>query len=126
MATEIGFGGDAGNRDLTNYFRGTLVVERPEAFSKLALRLRRDDGAAVYLNGQEILRDNLPAEEPLPYEALALKSVGGSDETTYHVHECESALLRPARNTIAAEVHQSERTSSDLAFDLEILALRKK
>jgi len=42
------------------------------------------------------------------------------------VHELATASLRSGTSTVAVEVHQSERTSSDLVFDLEILALRKK
>ena len=53
-------GGPAGDRLITTYFRKTFNVADPAGFSFLKLRLMRDDGAVVYLNGTEIRRGNLP------------------------------------------------------------------
>jgi hypothetical protein len=126
IVTTVVFGPDKKNKPITAYFRGAFVLEQPEAYSQLALRLRCDDGAATYINGQEVLRDNLPTEVALASGTAALKRIAGEAEVTYFVHELATASLRPGTNTVAVEVHQSERTSSDLVFDLEILALRKK
>ena len=105
--------------------RSAFTLERPEQFARLALRLRCDDGAAVYINAQEVLRENLPPQESLASGTVALKPVKGEAEVTCFVHELATASLRRGTNTVAVEVHQSEPTSSDLVFDLEILALRK-
>ena len=46
---------------ITQYFVRHFTVDDPSAGQLLALQLKRDDGAAVYLNGTEIARSNLPA-----------------------------------------------------------------
>ena len=43
----------------------------------------RDDGAAVYLNGNEILRDNLAPDSPTNYLTLATTNVVGADEARF-------------------------------------------
>ncbi|MGN6696154.1 MAG: YncE family protein, partial [Aquihabitans sp.] len=56
--TEIGFGPNANAKYLTTYFRTTFTaLSVPDT---LTLNLLADDGAAVYLNGVEVVRDNLP------------------------------------------------------------------
>ena len=45
----------------TQYYVKHFSVDDPSQYQQLLLRLVRDDGAAVYLNGIEVRRDNLPA-----------------------------------------------------------------
>ena len=47
----------------------------PAAISQLALELNRDDGAAVYLNGVEIVRDNLAPSASFNQFALTTAGV---------------------------------------------------
>ena len=49
------------NRYVTTYFRREFEVADPQSLSSLAIELKRDDGAIVYLNGVEIVRSNMPA-----------------------------------------------------------------
>src|SRR5262249_31666588 len=62
---ELGFGNDPvtvidggppANRHITTYFRHAFDVADPGFIRNLLLRLKRDDGAAVYLNGTEVYR----------------------------------------------------------------------
>jgi len=111
-------------RPITAYFRHAFEVTDPGLFKHMVVRLVRDDGAAVYLNGKEIWRDNLP-EGVLTSETRALASAG-SDENAFHVHGMEAIGLIPGRNVIAVEVHQSSPSSSDLSFDLELAAFEQE
>lgn len=80
----------------------------------------RDDGAAVYLNGTEIVRTNLrPAAR---YGSLALRVVNNASEADMQYYTVDPALLRPGRNVVAAEVHQSTKSSTDLAFSAVLIA----
>ena len=58
--TTVGFGPDANNKFITTYFRRAFSVTNAAAFNALTLRLMRDDGAVVYLNGVEVWRTNMP------------------------------------------------------------------
>ena len=78
-----------------------------------------DDGAAVYLNGQEVLRANLP-EGPLLPRTLANAEVTGTLETAWRRVDLDPALLVEGRNVIAVEVHQATDSSDDLGFGLAL------
>ncbi len=55
--TEID-GGPEGARYPVLYFRRSSWQSIPSAYSSVRLRVRRDDGAMVYLNGREVFRTN--------------------------------------------------------------------
>ncbi len=105
---------------ITTYFRQHFTVANPASIQGLTLRLQRDDGAAVYLNGTEIRRDNLAAGAA--YDAIATATVSGTDESTFFSSTVDPALLVAGDNVLAVEVHQVGATSSDVSFDLELTA----
>ena len=45
---------------MTSYFRHRFSVEEGSREEFLAVEVLRDDGVIVYLNGEELLRDNMP------------------------------------------------------------------
>jgi hypothetical protein len=59
-ATVISYGPNPNNKYITYYFRHSFVVNNPSQYIGLLLKLLRDDGAVVYLNGVEIERSNMP------------------------------------------------------------------
>lgn len=115
--TTVVNGGPATARTATFYFRRTFRVANPAAFRALRLELLRDDGAAVYLNGAEILRDNLAAGATSSTYAA---STAGYDENAWHPYDVPASALVAGPNTLAVELHQSDATSSDLGFDLRL------
>ena len=121
-ATTIGFGGDENAKFITSYFRHQFEVPDPEAHGSLTLMVLRDDGVAVYLNGTEVARSNLVAGAGPTTEADG--AVGGPAEEHYFEFSLPTSLLVAGTNTIAAEVHQSAPTSSDLGFDLQLVRHR--
>ena len=118
-ATVVRFGPDPANKYTTYWFRRSFVADDHNTFNSLTLRLLRDDGAAVYLNGTEVFRNNLPSG-PLSPATLASGAIGGADETNYATGVVSLASLRAGTNMVAVEVHQSATNSSDLSFDLEL------
>lgn len=122
--TELSFGRDAQNKHITTYFRKSFEIEGEIGTAPATLRLRRDDGAAVYLNGELVALSNL-ADDPFgggsyDFQTLASSSAGGADETRFFPFEVPANLFRPGTNVIAVEVHQASADSSDLAFDLSL------
>ena len=86
----------------------------------LTLRLKRDDGGVVYLNGGEVLRSNMPAG-PIGYLTPAASTTGGSAENIFDEIALAPTLLVPGDNVLAVEIHQITPTSSDISLDLELL-----
>jgi hypothetical protein len=117
--TLLSYGPDASSKYVTTYFRRQFQVANSAAVSALELRIRRDDGAVVYLNGSEVARSNMPTG-PITYQTLA--SAGAPDDgADFQVISLSSAGLLTGSNTLAVEIHQSALTSSDITFDLELL-----
>jgi len=123
----LGFevGGEAtvtrtGGRPVTSYFRHRFTLADAAGFSELVLRLLRDDGAVVYLNGTEILRDNMPSGS-VTYRTNATDFVTGGATTRFTEFTLPAGALRSGDNVLAVEVHQAP-DSKDLAFDLGLTA----
>ena len=121
-ATTVGFGGDANDKHVTTYFRHQFEVPDPEAHGTLTLRLKRDDGAAVFLNGVEVARSNLASGAG--FDTLAPTTVDGVSEGHYFEYDLSTSLLLGGTNTLAVEVHQGGVASSDLIFDLQLIRHR--
>ena len=120
-ATVVSFGPNSNNKYITTYFRRSFFVPDAARIQNLTARLLRDDGAAIYLNGAEIWRSNLPATGAINYLTLAVTNVGGLDETThFYTSPVSPSLLIEGTNLVAVEVHQSTNTSTDLSFDFAL------
>jgi WD40 repeat protein len=118
--TTVGYGSNSRDKFITTYFRKTFDVSDPEQIKSLVVGLIRDDGAAIYLNGHEIVRDNLRPDAR--FTTLASGIVNDRAETSRLYFGVDRKLLVKGRNRLAVEVHQASKTSSDLAFDLELIA----
>lgn len=122
-STVVSFGPDPSQRHITTYFRHRFTVPHAAQYDAIELRLRSDDGAVVYLNGQELERRNLPAG-PIAFETLALAPVEDYREE-YGYPTFEHALgLRNGQNVIAVEVHLEAPDDLDMSFDLELIGHR--
>jgi len=120
VATSISFGPDPGNKYITSYFRRAFIVPRNLAVTNLNLRIARADGASVRLNGQEILRTNLPSG-PMSFTNLALRAMTGFTSQIFYPANVVSPYLQAGTNLLGVEIHQSSVTNSTLGFDLELI-----
>lgn len=120
-ATTVPYGPNLNNKYITTYFRHTFQVADPTQIASLSLKLLADDGAVIYLNGEEIVRKNLPLGD-INHLTLATLSIGDTDETTFVTYNIPATALLAGDNVLAVEVHQSAGNSSDLSFDLGLTA----
>jgi hypothetical protein len=103
----------------TTYFRRVFSVTDAPNYSSLTLSLLRDDGAVVYLNGVELVRDNMASGAITP-STTAVTTVGGEDEKAFHDYLLPASALKAGLNVIAVEVHQASLSSSDMSFNLRL------
>ena len=108
-------------KNITTYFRKEFNVTDANRFTDLTLRLLRDDGALVFLNGEEIVRSNLP-DGPITSTTTAESTVSGGNEDTFFPFTIDPADLIDGINVLAVEIHQINDSSSDISFDLELVA----
>ena len=119
VETEVSDGGNP--QTITTYFRRSFVAGATESFSAITMRLRRDDGAVVYLNGNEIHRSNMP-NGSINANTRASESVSGSNEDRYYETDLSGIIPIPGLNVLAVEIHQVSTSSSDIIFDMELSA----
>jgi hypothetical protein len=119
--TELSYGDDEADKHPTAWFRHGFEVPEGTAGSvdSAILALRVDDGAVVWLNGAELLRQNMADGEIGP-DSWAAGSISGEAESDYTDHSIAPELLLDGENQLAVEVHQVSATSSDLNLDLEL------
>jgi hypothetical protein len=113
-ATVVSYGGNANAKFVTTWFRRHFQVTDPKSWSLLQLHLRRDDGAAVYLNGTEVMRSNMPTGTIAP-TTLATTQI---EDSAFYDAQVDPALLLAGENVVAVEVHQAAVNSSDISMEL--------
>ena len=121
---EGGFGyGDTVGVDLTRpqngldrksaYFRIKFKTEQEH--SNLVFKCQRDDAIIVYLDGKEVVRDNIDTDEEEAHDLFALETTSGAEET-----EVKEYVLKPevklaaGEHVLAISLHNREGGSSDL------------
>jgi len=122
LNTTVGFGPDTTNKYITTYFRHRFEVDDPSELGELQLRYVRDDAVVIYLNGQEVVRSNLPDGE-ITAETTAVSGVGGDAESETHFASLPDGVILAGENVFAVEVHQRSGGSSDLGFDLSLVSI---
>ncbi|MBL9139503.1 MAG: lamin tail domain-containing protein, partial [Verrucomicrobiales bacterium] len=112
----------------TYYFRTQFQVgaspstegDHPLEGYDLNLTMAVDDGVILYLNGEPILTNGLPAG-PVTYATVANRTVS---DATWEFYTLRGLPLNAGTNVLAAEVHQVNATSSDIVWGLGLEATR--
>jgi acid phosphatase type 7 len=118
-ATVVSYGGNSSQKYITTYFRKTITVADASVFNSYTLRLKRDDGAVVYINGTERFRTNMPTGT-ISYTTTAAGDAT-DDGNTPQTTTLAAGTLVTGTNVIAVEIHQRTASSSDITFDLELI-----
>jgi lysophospholipase L1-like esterase len=121
IVTTNGYGPDSANKFVTTYFRRSFVVPRNMAVANLNFRLARSDGAAVWLNGQELFRTNLPGGS-IAYTNLALNTMTGFTSQIYYPTNIVITNSLRGTNQLAVELHLASVTNTTAQFDMEVFA----
>lgn len=118
--TTLSFGPDENNKYVTTYFRYTFSINEVSDSDEFSANILYDDGAVVYINGNEVFRCDMPQGD-IYYNTLSTGDIGGILETTFHHYNISADNFVAGENIIAAEVHQADITSSDIGFDFELI-----
>ena len=121
IVTNISFGDDPESKHITKYFKKTFIVDDPYAHLIYKLNVQRDDGIVVYLNGREIMRDNMPDGEIINTTTASSLIFTSTTEKIAHTKLLSPDDFNEGINTISASVHQARKISSDCIFNLELI-----
>ncbi|WP_164851456.1 purple acid phosphatase family protein, partial [Larkinella soli] len=110
------------NRIITTYFRKTVTISTIPANTTYSIRYKRDDGIAIYINGREIKRENLPtgAGHTTPAGTELTTTPAYTGEQYWQVLPVPAGYFQAGENLIAAEVHQAAGGEPDMRFDMEL------
>ncbi len=117
--TLINYGYDAANKHITSYFRKKFTVSNSSEVYNMEGAILYDDGAIVYLNGQEVFRVNMP-NTAIMYSTPAVAAK--EDDDYFQKFLIPASLIKTGENIIAVEIHQNAANSSDLSFDFKLTA----
>lgn len=124
VVTELSFGNETQQKQSAAFFRRRFRLADRGRFRLFRGRVCCDDGAVVYINGREVYRHNLPSGE-VSHLTQAIRAIGpeSAAERAMHDFEVVPDAVHDGDNVVAVSVHQANGTSSDLAFDFELLGL---
>lgn len=110
------------NQFTTVYLRHEFEVPQGEIPAMLHLRLYVDDGAIVWLNGEEIARQNVTAPSPAAGDTAAA-SVNNASWRDYFLAGT-GGIVTEGTNVIAIHALNGTVSSSDFSIDLELVRPR--
>ena len=103
----------------TIYFRKTFQIDGNAVGKSLLIKLLRDDGAIVHLNGQELFRSNMPSGTVVRYTTYASKRNSSANSKIFFSHYIDEPGFQTLNNVLSVEVHRGSRSDGDLSFNLE-------
>jgi hypothetical protein len=110
------------NKYLTTYLRKKINIASTATFQSIKFNTFRDDGIIVFVNGTEVYRSGVQTGT-INYNTTLSSSASDDGETLQtQTVTLAASLLVVGDNTIAVELHQQNGSSSDLTFNMEILA----
>lgn len=122
VTTNIDVPAPTTNRPRSAQLRRTFTIDDPTTLSDITLTTRADDGIALYLNGTELTRKNLPTGT-LGRDTYATAAPRTSAALAAPVTvTIPASALRTGTNTLAASVHLNYRGTPDLTFDATLTA----
>lgn len=118
--TLLNFGSNPDSKRITSYFRKSFYIDDPNEYMVYLIRLLRDDGAIVYVNGREVWRTNMP-EGLITDSTLAVRTESNEEETIFFEYALSSNYFVKGKNSISVSIHQSRGSTSDCSFDFELI-----
>ena len=112
------------DRAITNYFARDVNLGTISADFELTLNVRADDGAVVYINGNEVKRINMPEGTITPNTNAKSNVSLGTAKNNLQTITVPRDLLKDGVNRIAVEEHANYAGAVSVSFDLKASLLR--
>lgn len=103
---------------LSIYLRKKIIVTDPSDITELIFRVSFDDGFVFYINGNEVVRENIEGSPP-PHDAEATEWTEAWHPYDFQI---DPSILAVGENTLAIQVHNVEIDSSDVSMIPELIA----
>lgn len=116
--TVINYGANVNNKRISSYYRKKIIIPTSIDYDSYTFTIYQDDGIVLYINGNEVFRNNIYGVVT-PY---TLAKDANNDGKTPLKITINPAFFREGANLIAAEIHQSSAYTDDASFDMQVIA----
>ena len=117
--------GAAKTRPVTTYARTTFTVADPSAIGGVNVAVTADDGAVVYVNGTEVVRQRM-SEGAVDGSTYASASVStASARADRQLVFVPASSLVAGTNTLAVETHLNYRSTASMSVDGTVKVVAK-
>ena len=104
----------------TLYLKSEFTANNIDSIKNIEFHVDYDDGFVVWVNGNEVLRQNI--SQDLSYDAYAIGNHESGSPTLFMI-DSSKISLNEGINSIAIQVFNVTLSSSDLYFDMSISAM---
>jgi hypothetical protein len=99
------------------YFRKKVNVPDVNQLSYLYLHMVHDDGAIIYINGQELARNEMIPLGAINHNTSARQSSNSTNENNFYTYKVDSSYFVTGVNTLAVSVRNRSVSNDDVSFD---------
>jgi len=112
---------DMQNNYSTLYLRKRITIDDTAGIQNILIKIDYDDGFILWINGIEAIHENAPANPTST--SFAIENHESGSGVSYTI-PANALHLKPGDNTVAVQVFNVSRSSSDLYFELWASGLR--
>ena len=102
---------------ISYYFRKKIDNIDLDQFSPLYLNMIHDEGAIVYVNGQEVLRTEMMPLGTINHNTSARQTINSSIQNDFFTYKIDPSYFVAGENTLAISVRNRSATDGDVSFD---------
>lgn len=102
---------------ISSYFRKTVSISDINQLNEVYLHMIHDDGALVYINGQEVVRTELIPLGTVSHTTTARQTMNSSIENDYFTYKIDPSYFVDGNNTIAVVLKNRYASEEDMSFD---------
>jgi hypothetical protein len=116
--TVVSYGANPVAKHTTTWLRKQFTVAPTTPLNNCLLRLAFNDGVAVFLNGIEVFRHNLPADAQFDQHATASNM---ELQNYWQRIQLDPARFESGTNILAVELHRLAPDGASLSFDAQLI-----
>ncbi len=119
---QMGFGDGDEQTTLTSglisyYFRKKVTIADANQLEDVYLHVIHDEGAIIYINGQEVARSEMMPLGTISHSTAARQTINSSLENSFYTYKIDNSYFVTGENTIAISVRNRSTSDTDVSFD---------
>jgi len=99
------------------YFRKKVNIPDVSQLNDVYFHMVHDDGAVIYINGQEAFRTEMIPLGTINHTTTARQSANSTNENNFYTYKVSADYFLTGINTIAVSMHNRSATDDDISFD---------